>query len=417
MRGGPSSEYLLLSAILAAAFVLRLACAVGVQQHLDRKPKKEVCLIPGDADGYWELAQCIVNRKDFSIYEPPRRVMRMPGFPFLLALPRSVFGDNLLAARIWLALIGTAACGFTYLLSKELCDAAVGLWAAAITALSPVLAMFSVLLLSETAFAAAMTASLFVIARLHRRLSNPPTKWEPAWALAAGVMIAAATYIRPTWILIGPMAAVLLLLSRKDLPRRVMAGMVIGVGLFAALLPWGLRNQSVTGHFTLTTFWVGPSLYDGLNPAATGDSEMTFFDRENLLGRMSEYDMDQEYRRRAKEYAWTHPGRAVELSFIKLARYWTPWPNAAQFQQAWMKAVVAISFGAILIPALYGTWLMRQRWVVLLICWGPILYFAAVHMVFVGSIRYRLPAEYPLAVLSGVGVIEFFRSRGAPSPR
>jgi hypothetical protein len=193
--------------------------------------------------------------------------------------------------------------------------------------------------------------------------------------------------------------------------------LLIGVGLFVALLPWGLRNQSITGHFTLTTFWVGPSLYDGLNPEATGDSNMTFFDRENLLGRMSEYDMDREYRRRAWRYAADHPGRAVELMFIKLARYWTLWPNASQFRQAWMQAVVAISFSLILIPAIYGTWLMRQRWDVLLIAWGPILYFAAVHMVFVGSIRYRLPAEYPLAVLSGVGVVEFLRSRWAPSHR
>ena len=80
-------------------------------------------LIPGDADGYWYLAGQIAAGKDYEIYDPPRRVMRMPGFPFLLALPRMMFGENLLAVRLWLAVIGTSACGFVYLLGRELCDA------------------------------------------------------------------------------------------------------------------------------------------------------------------------------------------------------------------------------------------------------------------------------------------------------
>jgi hypothetical protein len=169
-------------------------------------------------------------------------------------------------------------------------------------------------------------------------------------------------------------------------------------------LPWGLRNQAVTGHFTLTTFWVGPSLYDGLNPQATGDSDMRFFDEENLLARMSEYEMDREYRRRAWQFAAEHPGRTVELMAIKLWRYLSPWPNARQFQSLTIRLVASGSFLALLIPALAGTWQMRNRPLVLAFTWGPLLYFAAIHLWFVGSIRYRLPAEYPLAVLSGAGM-------------
>ncbi len=415
MRGGSWSEGHLLAAILIVALLLRVACAIGVQWRLDHG-SREVCLIPGDADGYWYLAGQIAAGKDYEIYDPPRRVMRMPGFPFLLALPRMAFGENLLAVRLWLAVIGTSACGFVYLLGRELCDAKVGLWAAAVTAISPVLAMFSVLLLSETAFAAAMTASLFALAKLARRLQESPANRYSLWATLSGALIAAATYLRPTWLLVGPMALVLLQ-PWKQFPRRLLAGVIVCAVLFLAMLPWGLRNQVVTGHFKLTTFWFGPSLYDGLNPEATGDSHMAFFDRDNFLGEMSEYDMDREYARRAKQYAWDHPGRALELMFIKLGRYAAPWPNAEQFQQVWMRAVVLASSLMILIPALYGTWLSRRRPDVLLFAWAPILYFAAVHMLFVGSIRYRLPAEYPLAVLSGVGLSQWFGSRGAAPPR
>ncbi|MGD9855191.1 MAG: hypothetical protein AB7U20_09605, partial [Planctomycetaceae bacterium] len=50
-----------------------------------------------------------------------------------------------------------------------------------------------------------------------------------------------------------------------------------------------------------------------------------------------------------------------------------------------------------------GWWTVRGDpwgWVLTI---GPLLYFAALHMVFVSSLRYRLPAEYPLLVMTAVG--------------
>ncbi|MEZ5950307.1 MAG: hypothetical protein R3C12_14065 [Planctomycetaceae bacterium] len=32
------------------------------------------------------------------------------------------------------------------------------------------------------------------------------------------------------------------------------------------------------------------------------------------------------------------------------------------------------------------------------------MYFTALHMLFVSSLRYRLPAEFPLAILAGIGM-------------
>src|SRR5947199_1408493 len=96
--------------IMVVALVLRLAFALGVQRIVSAQPGR-LCLIAGDAEGYWELAGKLSRLEEFSIYDPPRKAMRMPGFPALLAIPRMLFGDSPLAARIVLAAVGTAACG------------------------------------------------------------------------------------------------------------------------------------------------------------------------------------------------------------------------------------------------------------------------------------------------------------------
>ena len=63
-------------------------------------------------------------------------------------------------ARCLLAGVGTLACGLAYLLGKELFDERVGNLAAAMTAVSPVMAGFSVEILSETLFAATLLANV-----------------------------------------------------------------------------------------------------------------------------------------------------------------------------------------------------------------------------------------------------------------
>jgi hypothetical protein len=206
------------------------------------------------------------------------------------------------------------------------------------------------------------------------------------------------------------------ILAGRAKPITWVVAAVIGATTFLTLLPWAIRNHRVTGHFVLTTLWMGPSLYDGLNPNATGDSEMSFFDRDDLLATMSEYDMNQEYARRAKEFARSNPGRAVELAFIKLWRYWKPWPNAGQFNTwpAWI-AVLGSSI-PLFTATVLGIWKGRPGWTALTLTLGPVLYFAAIHSIFVGSIRYRLPAEYPMTLLAAVGLSAVLARQRSPRP-
>ncbi len=441
-----------LPGILALAALLRMGAAVGLQLWLDRQHPPRLCLIAGDAEGYWDLAGDIAAGAEYSVYQPPRRVLRMPGFPLCLALPRVVFGDRLLPVRLWLACLGTCACWGVWRLARDLLDEATACWAALFAAVSPVLVAWTPLLLSETTFALAMLLNLIAGGRLvrthrperlegasiplsppegatatslHRAVKRggppgenqasretPGTSGSFGWSVLTGLTAALACYVRPSWLLAAPLFGVGLFLTSRSRTRAIRDGAVVLGTLFLLLLPWGLRNQRVTGEFILTTLWMGPSLYDGLNPQATGDSDMSFYDWDNLLGQgWSEAEVNRHYRDAAWAFVRAQPRRALELALFKLWRYWKPWPNAEQFRNPLVTAAVTASFLPLLLLAVWGGWSVRQRVWTLLLTAGPIVYFAAVHAVFVSSLRYRLPAEYPLLVLSAVGWQRVLRGR------
>ena len=404
-----------LALVLAAALAVRVIAAFAIQASL---PPGEEDYIPGDASGYLDLAADIVAGNDFAVYMPPRHVMRMPGFPAILAGSFLAFGPSHIAARIVLAIIGTLGCLLVFLLGRRLFDDRTALLAAAITAVVPSFIAFTPLFLSETTFAVTLVASLIPAATLLAGLSKPETTTSETLCRAGscGALIGLACYMRPSWLLWAPAVAGLAVVAGRAKPITWLAALTIGAATFLTLAPWALRNQRVTGHFVLTTLWMGPSLYDGLHPGATGDSEMSFFDRENLLGSMSEYDVNKEYARRAREFAKNNPGRAIELGLIKLWRYWKPWPNAGQFGSPWAWAAMLASSLPLFGGTLLGLWKGRPGWIAVALTLGPVLYFGAVHSVFVGSIRYRLPAEYPMTLLAAAGLMAVMTRQHTPRP-
>jgi 4-amino-4-deoxy-L-arabinose transferase-like glycosyltransferase len=401
-----------LTIVLLTALLARVGAACVVQWRLNQQAPVPVCLIPGDAEGYWQLGRQIAAGDAYELYAPPRQVHRMPGFPAFLAVTSRVFAGSLFGTRLSLCLVGTVACGLVYCLTRELADPLTGVIATGLAAVSPAMITFTPLILSETLFALCLLLSLLAMARLVRAekpddpLQPHRVLHRPLLALMTGVLVGVACYVRPSWLLAGPLFAAMLPFST---PRRwtgAVQGVLVGMGLLAVLLPWGLRNQRVTGHFVLTTLWVGPSLFDGLNPSATGDSDMTFFDQDNLLGGrgLSEYEMDRHYRSAAWEFASRNPGRVMELALVKLRRFWNPWPNAAQFDHWVARLVLGGFYFVMMAGAAIGGWRERKQFWLLALTVGPVLYFAAIHAVFVSSLRYRLPAEYPLLALSALGV-------------
>jgi 4-amino-4-deoxy-L-arabinose transferase-like glycosyltransferase len=404
--------------------------AVAVQWYVERHDAFRLCVFP-DARYYWLLARTIRQGVPYQIVEwgsIAYRAMRTPGYPLFLAACQACFGERPMLVRLVQAALGTASVWLVYRLTRQIeakhvdhqgiecrfSDAP--LVAAALAALNPYYVAMSELLLSEALFTPLMLLCLWCLSVLWRSMDEPTGNTGRIGAgraglvaLAAGCSGGAAILTRPSWALYLPAVLfvwVVAVAFRRDDVRTaaafraaalVLAGMVIVMG------PWWIRNARIYGRFVPTALWLGASLYDGLNPRATGASDMKFREDPEFQ-RLNETDQDALLTRKALEFARSEPRRVLELVAIKFGRYWCPWPNATEYRSAAGAVASAILVIPLYMLMLAGAWNRRHDLVAWLLLAGPVLYFCVVHAVFVSSIRYRIPAEPAAMGLAAIGL-------------
>jgi 4-amino-4-deoxy-L-arabinose transferase-like glycosyltransferase len=404
--------------VLEGAFGLRVLAALLVQWFTWRKGA--LCVFP-DTTLYWHLAGTIRAGTPFEVVEwgdLPRFALRTPGYPLFLAACRLVFGDRVLPVRLVQAALGTWAVWLVARLTARVVgdDASsrrigtVPLLAALFAALEPYLIALTVLVLSEAVFIPLMLVALVGLAALWPSSGSSPPRRGGLVALATGLAAGAAVLVRPSWALFVP-AMLVAWIALSEPGRRGAAfrgALVVGLGVVLVMAPWWVRNARLYGRFVPTALWAGASLYDGLNPRATGASDMDWFLADPEIWPLDEETQDAELRRRALDFAWNQPGRALELAAIKLARFWSPWPNTGQFRST----LVNLASAAVIIPLFgllaVGAWDRRRDLRALVLLAGPLVYFSALHMIFASSMRYRIPAAVPALGLAAIGARRLF---------
>jgi hypothetical protein len=283
----------------------------------------------------------------------------------------------------------------------------VPLLAALLASLHPYFIVMSVLLLSEAVFVPLMLAALWGTAVL----------WRCNGLLVAfgvGAASGAAILVRPSWALFVPLILGIWLIATCSSRGKRLAALgqvlVVAIGLCLVMSPWWVRNARIYARFIPTAVWLGASLYDGLNPRATGASDMSFLNEPDFWP-LDELDQDAELTRGALEFVREQPGRVIKLAIIKLGRYWSPWPNAEGYRQP----LVAVASTALVVPLLgllaLGLWRTRGEPRVWVLLAGPLLYFCALHTVFASSMRYRIPGEAPAMGLAALGWIHESQAR------
>ncbi len=418
-----------LGLILLVALGLRAGAAIAWQQRL-----KGDFGFP-DTESYWQLAQRLAAGERY-VFQPADqpveyRVFRTPGYPAALA-PIFWFwqGDAAVwAARFQSVALSVATVALVGLIAWQLCGWPTGRSAALIAAFYPEAIAAGAFILSESLFCPLMLAQLLFWLRAEQ---SPSSRGMATSAAAAGVCGGLAVLSRPSWLLFVPMVGVGLLIglawpwarrredrSGEQLSKRLFVVLVVFGTSLLTLTPWWWRNARVAGCFVPTSLQIGASLYDGLNPAADGSSNMAFtrqfIDRQlaaegdvPLTAAQREVELDRQMRDAAIDWLRAHPWQAICLSGRKLLRMWLPGPNDAALASGTVRWGVALTYLPVLLLAAYGLW--RGQWGKwpLALLWLPAVYFTGLHVVFVASIRYRLPAMLCLIVLAADGSMQLW---------
>ncbi len=392
-----------LAAIAAAAIALRGGAAIWWQNRLAAGQ----AFYFADSESYWVLAREIAAGRPYQFGSPDARVFRMPAYPMLLAALFKLFDGEppVLAARMLGALLGGTAVVSIYALARQVMDARAALVAAAVAAVYPGSVVTSVAVLSEALLCPLAVLQLAVWAK-----SWQATKAVHALVLAmcAGLLAGAAALTRPEWLLFPVFALPALAWAWRS-KRLVMAAALL-CGLALAMAPWWIRNYHAVGRFVPTTLQLGASLYDGLNPHATGASDMRFVAeweaRERQRDRVSqvpfEVRLDRSLRDAALAWARQHPQQTLQLAANKFWRMWRPLPDAHAGAGGLVRWAFAAGYIAVLLLAAVGTWRLGCHVPMAWVCWLPAIYLTLLHLVFVSSVRYREPAMLVITVLAGL---------------
>jgi len=366
-----------------------------------------------------------------------------PGYPYFLgAVYALTDGDHLEVLLIQMGLgLGNAV--LLYFLARAIFGPAVGLISAGLAAVYWAFVYFEGELNSPTLV-------IFLVLCLVHSLRFWMRK--PFWvnALAPGVILGVLTTIRPELGLILPLAMAWGgWVARGRVPwRRLGAlGVVLLVGMTAAIAPVTIRNLLVSGEFVPICVGGGPNLRGGNNPAADGmrpSMDMREFTgvskpatnyiiplvRRSVMKRLNRTDLTYRetsnyFTRKALEYMAENPGRTCYLMAKKALLFWGPAEitnNKVLYYEKEHSAVLRFlpGFPVLLGLALFGIGLMgihargvrRERtWklerngfrLVVLVVLVMMAVFSSV-LPFHMAARYRLPVLPFLMIFASYGI-------------
>lgn len=361
-----------------------------------------------DEQQYWLMANSLADGHGL-VDEFGFRATRMPLYPGVLAL-FAVLPYPVVVAKIAHWVVGAWIAVLAGQVAAVLFDRRVGVLAGLWVALDPFFMFFSSLLLTETFFVAALLFLWLIAARLVVGQSNLGYR---GWlSLAAGGAI--CIYLRESSVLVVFLLVLILWASHKISWRSSGGASLALLVCVVSLVPWAARNERVTGSWTWLTHRGGVSLYDGVGPQADGSSDLGDVQQMDAVRGLNEVAWDQFFRREALAAMREDPVRVIRLAGVKLARTWNPLPNVESYQSTKVRICAAIWTIPTFALAIAGVMLLPKwggnpaKWKAVLLLM-PVFHVSVLHCLFVGSVRYRLPAMPMLEILAAFATVVLVR--------
>ena len=249
-----------LVALLAIALVALLVRVVFVLVVDPKLPD------PGDATAYHLLANNLADGHgyirpfDFRILHVARPTAEYPPlFPALLAVPSFLGGTSVDAQRLFLCFVGAGTVVLVGFLGRRVGGALVGVIAAAIAAVYPMLFLSEAVLMAESVYVLLVTAALL----LAYRAAEVPS---PLHFAALGLVIGLAALTRAEGLFFAVVLVMPLAIGLRSLATRrrvVLAAVAIGISVLV-VMPWTIRNAVRLHAFVPISNNIGTAV-DGAN--------------------------------------------------------------------------------------------------------------------------------------------------------
>jgi 4-amino-4-deoxy-L-arabinose transferase-like glycosyltransferase len=353
-----------------------------------------------------------------------------PGLPLLAAsLYKLTGGTHERFARIVLALIGSLAILFTYLIARRLSGPLAGLIGAAAMAVYPALLEYQGMLMSEPLAATLLSGA--VLSMLWADGAGPgiPARgsYRERW-LVPGLLLGALALTRPEYMAISLPVAVVVFARRGRESWRPCLGQaaIMILGLALVIAPWAVRNAVALDRFVPISTGGGQVLFAGSYTPSGGDPEKVgeevverhpkLFDPgdleqlrlEQILARLAAHRFpgmptDEALGRMGRERLWDavsdRPLEYAGFLGAKLGLIWLHGPRDVMRQPAWEALHWALlAFGLLGLCVL--AW--RRRWEALLLA-VVLVSATGVGLLLVATPRRALATIPLVAALAGTG--------------
>lgn len=315
-----------------------------------------------------------------------------PGYPVFLASIYGFYGRSFLTVRVVQALLGTGLILLIYLIGKKFFSEKAGLISASLSAFDPVAIFFTGLLLSETLY------SFILLAAVYFWLKN-------RFFWFTSILWGMAILIKPISLQLLLFCALVKIIASRFHKKTIMSTLGICLLSLAIQFPWVLHNYSLWGKFILTTTGGGITLYESNNPRADGGPGYEKIVWTEEMKKMNEVEIGRYFKHEALEFIRKNPGRFLELAGKKFLRFWSVVPNAKDFQKPVYFWTSLIFYTPVFILGCLGIIQGIKRWRELGLFYCVLIFFTLTHMVFLGSVRYRMPVM-PLMLLFAASALQ-----------
>jgi hypothetical protein len=387
-----------LAAIAVGALGVRVAAALASNSHG----------VQGDAQVFHLVAQHLADGNGFrQAFRDLPTAEHPPLWEIVLAGADLAGANGFLTHRLLGALIGTVTVVLIGLLGRRVAGPTVGLVAAGLAAIYPMLWAADVSLMSETLYGALIVGVLLAALWLRERP-------EPKRAAVLGGLIGLAALTRGE--------AVLLLVLLAAPLARSWRTFAVALGVFAVVLaPWTVRNLTTFDKPVLISgnangIWVGancPATYHGplvgywrfqcYTPARPGEDESEYYARQRSEG---------------LRYMRDHAARVPAVAVVRVLRLADAWNvDQSVFINAQEgRAPRPVRWGiyaswAVMALAVAGAVVLRRRRAPLGVLLAPVAMVVLVAIATYGTTRFRFAAEPSLCVLAAAAAAAAFRRR------